>query len=115
MRRVTLLSLFVVLLVAQMFGLDLSLGPGLSVKNAYLYVLLIVLVVEFAVTKREDIGHERRLGLLGVHVPFILLICYAIVSWAFFVYVDTLSFEYEVIDPRVGMFKKTDRIKGSTD
>ena len=76
MRRLVLLSLFLVLIVAEMLGLDLSLGPGLSVKNAYLYMFLLALVVEAAIRKQEG-----RLECLNIHVPFILLISYATLSW----------------------------------
>ncbi len=76
MRRLVLLSLFFVLIVAEMLGLDLSLGPGLSVKNAYLYIFLLALVVEAAIRKQEG-----RLECLNIHVPFILLISYAALSW----------------------------------
>ena len=76
MKRVILLSLFLVLMSAQMLGIDLSLAPGLSVKNAYLYAILLALGIEAAVRK-----HRGGIELKEIHIPFILLIFYATFSW----------------------------------
>ena len=68
------LMLFV-FLVDTTFGLDLSLAPGLSVKNAFLYMIMVVYMIETA------IYHNRRFELPSVLVPFGLLIGYCILSW----------------------------------
>lgn len=75
-KRLLLLSLFLVLMTAEMLAIDLSLAPGLSIKNAYLYMFLLAIVVEAAIRKQEG-----RLECLNIHVPFILLISYATLSW----------------------------------
>ncbi len=83
MKRLILLSLFLILMGAQMFGKDLSLGAGLSVKNAYLYLILLVLAIEAAVNKYKGKSHETWNELGGIHLPFILLISYALFSCLF--------------------------------
>jgi hypothetical protein len=57
------------------FGWDLSLAPGLSVKNAFLYTIIVVFMIETAVY------HNRRFELPSVLVPFGLFVGYSIVSW----------------------------------
>ena len=69
-----MLSLFV-MFVATSFGLDLSLAPGLSVKNAFLYTIIVIYMIETAVF------HNRRLELPSVLVPFGLFVGYCILSW----------------------------------
>jgi len=75
MKRFILILLLCVLLVATTFGLDLSLGPGLSVKNAFLYLIMVVYMIETAVL------HNRRFELPSVLLPFGLLVGYCILSW----------------------------------
>ena len=75
MRRFLLLSLFLVLLADQMFGWGLGLAPGLSIKNAYLYVIFVVILLESVINKQEI-----RFSALGIHVPFLGLIMFAIIS-----------------------------------
>jgi hypothetical protein len=66
-----LLSIF----LSQILGIDISLAPGLSIKNALLYVTFIVIAVETAVTRKRD------LELMPVFVPFAIYTTYAILSW----------------------------------
>ena len=75
MNRFLLTFMLCVFLVDTTFGLDLSLAPGLSVKNAFLYLIMIVYMIETA------IYHNRRFELPSVLVPFGLLIGYCILSW----------------------------------
>ena len=67
--------LVAVLVVSDLFRLDLSLGPGLSVKNAVLYL------VAFAVLFRLVISRSFKLELPGLHAAFAVLVIYAIISW----------------------------------
>ena len=60
---------------ATTFGWELSLAPGLSVKNAFLYLLILIYMIETAVL------HNRRFELPSVLVPFGLLVGYCILSW----------------------------------
>lgn len=70
-----LLAGLMTLIVAQrLFALPLSLGPGLSVENALLYVVLAVLLFKMAVQR------TFRFELRELHVCFFLLIGYAAVS-----------------------------------
>ena len=77
MKRFLLLGLFVVLMADSMFGWGLGIGPGLSVKNAALYVLILLLAMEFAVTRERHIFE-----LPAIHLLFGLLIALAAFSWA---------------------------------
>ena len=75
--RLLLLGLFVVLMADSMFGWGLGIGPGFSIKNALLYLILLLLVLEFAVTREK-----RIFELPGIHLSFVLLIALATFSWA---------------------------------
>ena len=69
MRQFLLVSLFGLLLVDMMFGLHLSLAPGLSLKNAMLYVLFMALVLEFLLGNRDSIRE-----IWPLHGAWILLV-----------------------------------------
>ena len=75
MTRVLMAMLFIVMLGAVLFDLDLSLAPGLSVKNAFLYLILVGIIVETALRRNRDFE------LLSISVPYILAVCYAIFTW----------------------------------
>jgi hypothetical protein len=70
-----LFLLFFVLFTSRALGFDLSLAPGLSVKNAFLYLIFATIAIDTALTRR------RKLELLPVLVPFALYMLYAIFSW----------------------------------
>lgn len=71
-----LLTLLIFALSAiDIFGWTHSLGPGLSIKNAIFYMILLALAARFAV--RGGI----RLELPQAHLWFGILIAYAMVSW----------------------------------
>lgn len=72
MTRFLLFLLFFVMLAADTLGLNLSLGPGLSVKNAILYLILLSIAIEAALKRNRD------LELLSVVLPYALCILYAI-------------------------------------
>lgn len=75
MIRFLLFLLFSVLLLADTLGLNLSLAPGLSVKNAFLYMLLLGIAINTALAR------NRRLELLSVVIPYGVVILFAIFSW----------------------------------
>lgn len=88
--HVLLFSLFFVLFASRTLGFDLSLAPGLSVKNAFLYLIFAALAVEAALTRR------KKLELLPIFVPFGLYVYYAVMSWV----VVLLLIEYQGYSPR---------------
>lgn len=88
--HVLLFSLFFVLFASRTLGFDLSLAPGLSVKNAFLYLIFAALAIEAALTRR------KKLELLPVFVPFGLYVYYAVMSWV----VVLLLIEYQGYSPR---------------
>jgi O-antigen ligase len=73
--RYLLAGLLLFLTAAEVFSWDVSMGPGLSVKNAVLYLIAIFLLFRMAVSRAE------RLDAGPVHVFFVILISYAIVTW----------------------------------
>ncbi len=76
MRKFLLVSLFAILLSDTMLGLGLSLAPGLSLKNAMLYVLFIALVLEFSVGHRDPLQETWPL-----YIQWMLLVTYATFTW----------------------------------
>ena len=76
MRQFLLICLFAILLGDIMFGPGLSLAPGLSLKNAMLYILFSALVLEFLLTDRDALR-----DIWPVHGAWVLLIFYAFFTW----------------------------------
>ena len=72
--RWLLLLLIGVLAVADTFSLDLSLAPGLSVKNAVLYMVFMALVF------RTVLSGDVKVELPSIHGMFTLWIGYAILT-----------------------------------
>jgi len=77
MRKLILYSMFLVLLIDVMLGLGFSFGRGLSIKNLYLYFIVAMIALDTALKPGEFAFSD-----VDVHVPFALLIAYAIFSWA---------------------------------
>ena len=75
MKRALLILLLCIMFVATTFGWELSLAPGLSIKNAFLYLIIVIYMIETAVF------HNRHFELPSVLVPFFLLVGYCIFSW----------------------------------
>jgi O-antigen ligase len=73
--RYLLALLIVALTTIDVFGWTLSLAPGLSVKNAILYLILLALAARFVVRG------GARLELPKVLVSFGVLIAYATLTW----------------------------------
>jgi O-antigen ligase len=76
MRQFLLVFLFAVLLSDIMLGPGLSLAPGLSFKNAMLYVLFTALVLEFLLGSRDMLRETWPL-----HTAWALLAFYATFTW----------------------------------
>ena len=71
-----LLSLLLLMLIGtQTFSIDASLAPGLSVKNAMLYLIAAGLILRMVVSGRF------KADLVGLQMSFVFLIVYATVSW----------------------------------
>jgi len=73
--RYLLALLILVLTIIDVLGWTLSIAPGLSVKNAVLYVILLTLSARFVVRG------GFRLELPQVHLWFAVLIAYATLTW----------------------------------
>jgi len=73
--RYLLAVLIIFLTIADMFGWTASLAPGLSIKNAILYLIMLALATRFAVRG------GARLEPLQLHLWFGALIAYATLSW----------------------------------
>jgi O-antigen ligase len=71
------LSLFMLyLIVAKTFDLDIGLGPGLSLKNGILYLLMTAILMMYAVRR------DFKLQLPGIFGSFAALLAYAVFSTA---------------------------------
>ena len=77
MRQFLIVSLFIVLLADLMLGFGLGFAPGLSLKNLFLYILFIALVVDVTIGGRDLLPEAWRV--LGV---WMALIGYAMFTWA---------------------------------
>ena len=84
-----LAALMAVVIGQQLFALPLSLGPGLSIENAFLYVVAGALAFKFAV--QRNLRYELR----GLHVCFAFLIGYAALT----IPVVTVSSPFEGYKP----------------
>jgi hypothetical protein len=73
--RYLLALLIFFLTTADVFGWTASLAPGLSIKNAILYLIILALATRFAVRG------GMRLELPQVHLWFGVLIVYAVLTW----------------------------------
>jgi hypothetical protein len=63
-----LFALFFVMFASRSLGFDLSLAPGLSVKNGFLYLIFLGLAIQTVLTR------QRKLEILSVFVPFFLYV-----------------------------------------
>ena len=73
--RWLLFLLFFILLAAPTLGLDLSLAPGLSVKNAFLYLVFLGTAIDTAIRR------NRSFEAGSVVIPYALCFAYAIYTW----------------------------------
>lgn len=118
MQKYLLLALFAILFVAQSFGIELSLAPGLSVKNLFLYAMLALMLLTEVRDRKlnsqfvQSSSHDpKQLGLASVnriHVLYAILIFYSLVSMLFVMAVlyipdynslqGVISFKTDIID-----------------
>lgn len=76
MRQILLITLFAILLSDIMLGLGLTLGPGLSLKNAMLYVVFLALILELTIGASDPLRETW-----GLSSAWLLLISYATFAW----------------------------------
>lgn len=69
------------LIFATLFEVSLSLGPGLSIKNVYLYIIIGALTIRSIVERPVNGLFSQVVPLATLHLTFIFLIFYAICSW----------------------------------
>lgn len=93
--RFILISLFFVLMLSGMLGFKMSLGTGLSIKNVYLYVAILGLLIEGAIA-RNTFSDKRLKRISGV---FVVIVALAAGSWAF-----TAGFMHYLRYPAFGEF-----------
>lgn len=108
-----------VLVASDLLGLGLSLGPGLSVKNAILYSLAVALVA------RMVLIDGLRIEMPAVLVGFAILIGYAIFSWLAASFViryprydlidSAIKLKAFLIDPALFFFSAFYALRTSTD
>lgn len=76
MKRLLLVLFILVMMLLDISGTRMSLAPGLSPKNAFLYGILALLAAQFAFSRAPV-----RLELRSVQIPFFALMAYATLSW----------------------------------
>lgn len=106
MRRAILLGLFAALYMAETVGVDLRLGPGLSLKNLVLYSFLAVLAAEAIVTKSKV-----RVQLAPIHWTFLLIFLYALVTWYFFAKRDVFNTWTDIKDDNYSPMRDLMQVK----
>jgi O-antigen ligase len=89
--RIIFSALLLILMGMQTFSVDASLAPGLSLKNAMIYVMALVLAGQYV------LSGKFQLQMLTVHVVFVLLIFYALFSW--------LVLAFVIRDPAYGAIR----------
>ncbi|MGA7538166.1 MAG: O-antigen ligase family protein [Steroidobacteraceae bacterium] len=75
MMRLLFMLVIGALAIADTFSLDMSMGPGLSVKNALIYPIALGLLFRMALTGRF------RLRLPVLNAAFVIWVTYAILTW----------------------------------
>ena len=96
MKGFLLTLLLVVILAATTFGLDLGLAPGLSIKNAFIYLIFVIYLIETAVFR------NIQLELPSILVLFAVFIGYCILSWAIAAFLIQPTY-YEPIDTMISL------------
>jgi O-antigen ligase len=90
--------LFVLLIaslaVSDIFSINFSLGPGLSVKNALLYL------ISFGLFFRFVLGGQRSPSLPAIHAWFAVWVLYSILSWIVAGYIIEYR-DYDAIDAAI--------------
>src|ERR1700730_8523890 len=73
--RYVLALLFLLLMAGDVFGWNQSLAPGLSVKNAIIYIAALMLAA------RTIFGRGLKLELPSIHLWMGVLVAYAMLTW----------------------------------
>ncbi len=100
--------LIVTFAAGDVLGLEMSLAPGLSVKNGLLYL------IAFTILFRKALGGGERVSYLSIHVAFAILIAYASISWLITAYMihypgyrpldGLINLKVRMIDPAMMLF-----------
>jgi hypothetical protein len=100
--------LIVTFAAGDVLGLEMSLAPGLSVKNGLLYL------IAFTILFRKALGGGERVSYVSIHVAFAVLICYASMSWLVTAYMihypgyrpldGLINLKVRMIDPAMMLF-----------
>jgi hypothetical protein len=83
--------LFLWQMTLDIFTIDVGLAPGLSLKNLLMYLGLAIVVV------RATLSGGLRLELRSLHVTYLLLVAYAVLTWGVASYVIRYE-NYEAIE-----------------
>lgn len=89
MSRTIAVSLFFILLFASLLGLSLSLAPGLSAKNAYLYIIIVMLLARAVIEHKAGGLLDQPIQLASMHVIFICLLVWGGGSWLYMTLLGT--------------------------
>lgn len=96
MVRFLLLLLFFIILAGDALGLNVSLAPGLSIKNLFLYVLFSWIAIHAVVSS------DWKVDCLPVIVPFATLLAYAVFSWLVVVLILDYA-NYDALQNAIGL------------
>jgi O-antigen ligase len=117
--RWLIILLISVLMLSDLLGMSMSLGPGLSVKNAILYCLAVALLARLILTE------QHGTGMPAVLIGFTILIGYAIFSWLAAAFVvrypgydvvqSGISLKASLIDPALFFFSAFYALRTSAD
>jgi O-antigen ligase len=117
--RWLIILLVSVLVLSDVLGMSMSLGPGLSVKNAILYCLALALMA------RLILSDAQRVEMPAVLVAFVILISYAIFSWLAASFVISyprydavasgINLKAQLIDPALFFFSAFYALRTSAD
>ncbi|MBA2592999.1 MAG: O-antigen ligase family protein [Gammaproteobacteria bacterium] len=106
MRRTILLALFAFLFTAETLGIDLVLVRGLSAKNIVLYLFLFGVMLDSILDTKPT-----KIELPDLHLPFIALIVYTLITWVFFTHANILELSYQPIGEDFSEIKSLMQIK----
>ena len=91
-----LFAMFAMMMASETLSVDLSLAPGLSAKNAFVYIIVVVLAIQVAVLR------DRRFDAPAVLMQFGMLVFYGTMSWLFMSFVFKPMY-YSLIDSGISL------------